>query len=42
VVSVLATGPNGRRFKSGRGDGSLKGDKIPQHTFIRMGSEAGG
>jgi hypothetical protein len=39
---VFATGPNGGRFKPGRGDGFFKGDKNPQHTFLRMGSKAGG
>jgi hypothetical protein len=28
VVSVLATGPKGRRFKPGRGDGFLRAIKI--------------
>jgi hypothetical protein len=31
VISVLATGPKDSGFKPGRGD------KIPQHTFLRMG-----
>jgi hypothetical protein len=42
VVSVLATGPKGRVFKLSRGDGFFKGDENPQHTFLRMGSKAGG
>jgi hypothetical protein len=42
VVSVLAIGPNGRGFKPGRGDGFLKGNKNPQHTFLGMESKAGG
>jgi hypothetical protein len=42
VVSVLATGPKVRRFKPARGDGLFKGDKNPQHTFLRRGSKAGG
>jgi hypothetical protein len=42
VVSVLATVPNGRGFKPCRDDGFFKGDKNPQHTFLRMGSKAGG
>jgi hypothetical protein len=40
VVSVLATGPKGRRFKHGRRDVFFKGDKNPQHTFLRMGTKA--
>jgi hypothetical protein len=41
VVSVIATGPKGRGFKPGQGDGFLRA-KNPQHTFLRMGSKAGG
>jgi hypothetical protein len=41
VASVLATGLNDRGFNPGRGDG-FKGDQNPQHTFLRMGSKAGG
>jgi hypothetical protein len=41
VVSVLATGPKGRGFKPGRGGEYFKGDKNPQHTFLRKGSKAG-
>jgi hypothetical protein len=37
VVSVLATGPKGCGFKHGQGDGSFKGDKNPQHTFLSDG-----
>jgi hypothetical protein len=37
VVSVLATGPKGCRFKPGQGDGFFKGDKNPQHTFLSDG-----
>jgi hypothetical protein len=36
VVSVLA-GPIGCVFESGQGDGLLKGDKNPQHTFVSDG-----
>jgi hypothetical protein len=32
VVSVLATGPNGRGFNPGRGDGFLKAIKIRSTT----------
>jgi hypothetical protein len=42
VVSVLATGPKGHGFKPGRGDGFLMAIKNPQHTFLRIESEAGG
>jgi hypothetical protein len=42
VVSVLATGTKGCGFVLGQEDGFLKGDKNPQHTFLRMGSKAGG
>jgi hypothetical protein len=42
VVSVLATGPTGRGFESGQGDGFLKVIKNLQHTFLRIGSKAGG
>jgi hypothetical protein len=41
VVSVLATGLEGGWFKPGRGDGFFKGDKNPQHTFLRRESKAG-
>jgi hypothetical protein len=40
VVSVLSTEPKVRRFKPSRGDGIFNGDKIPQHTFLWMGSKA--
>jgi hypothetical protein len=42
VVSVLATGPKGHGLKPGRGDGLFKGNKNPQHTFLRMGSKVRG
>jgi hypothetical protein len=42
VVSMFATGPKGRGFEPGQGDGFFKSDKNPQHTFLRMGSKAGG
>jgi hypothetical protein len=42
VVSVLTTGPKGRGFEPGEGDRFFKGDKNPQHTFLRTGSKAGG
>jgi hypothetical protein len=38
VVTVLVTGPKSRGFKPDRS----KGDKNPQHTFLRIGSKAGG
>jgi hypothetical protein len=41
VFIVLATGPEGRGFKPGRGYVFFKGDKNPQHTFLMMGNEAG-
>jgi hypothetical protein len=41
VVSVLATGPQGRGFEPGQGD-HFKGRKNPQHTYLRMGRKAGG
>jgi hypothetical protein len=31
VISVLATGPNGRGYKPGRDDGFLRAIKIPEH-----------
>jgi hypothetical protein len=40
VVDVLGTGFKGRRFEPMRL--IFKGDKNPMHTFIRMGSKAGG
>jgi hypothetical protein len=42
VVSVLVIGPEGRSFESGKGVGFFKGDKNPQHTFLRMGSKPRG
>jgi hypothetical protein len=42
VVSMLATGPKGRGFEPGQDDRFFKDDKNPQHTFLRMGSKAGG
>jgi hypothetical protein len=41
VVSVLAAGTKGRGLKPGRGDGFFKGDKNPQHAFLRMESTVG-
>jgi hypothetical protein len=40
VVSVLATGPKVRGFNPGRGRWIFKGDKNPQHNFLRRGSKA--
>jgi hypothetical protein len=42
VVSVLATGPNVRGFDSDRGRWIFKGDKNPEHHFLRRGSKAVG
>jgi hypothetical protein len=39
VVSVLATGPKVRGFDP---DGFFKGDKNPEHHFLRRGSNAVG
>jgi hypothetical protein len=41
VVSVLATGPKGRRFEPGLGDGFLRAIKIRSTPSFRMGSKAG-
>jgi hypothetical protein len=40
MVIVLAIGPKVRGFKPGRVRWIFKGDKSPQHTFLRKGSEA--
>jgi hypothetical protein len=40
VFSVLATGPKGRGFKPGRGDGYLRVIKI--RSTLQMGSKTGG
>jgi hypothetical protein len=37
VVSVLATGPKGCRFKTRPRRWIFKGDKNPQHTFLSDG-----
>jgi hypothetical protein len=43
VVSVLATGPKVRGFDPGRGRWIFfKGDKNPEHHFLRRGSKAVG
>jgi hypothetical protein len=42
VVSVLTTGPKGRGYKPGRGDGFLRTIKIRSTPSSRMGSKAGG
>jgi hypothetical protein len=42
VVSVLATGPKVRGFHPDRGRWILKGDKNPEHHFLRRGSKAVG
>jgi hypothetical protein len=41
VVSVLATGPKGCRFKPGQGDEFLRVIKIRSTPSSRMGSKAG-
>jgi hypothetical protein len=41
VVSVLATGPKGRGFETGQGDGLLRAIKIRSTPPSRMGSKAG-
>jgi hypothetical protein len=41
VVSVFATGPKGRGFKPGRGDGFSRAIKIRSPPSSRMGSKAG-
>jgi hypothetical protein len=40
VVSVLATGPKVRGFDPDRGRWIFKGDKNPEHNFLRRGSKA--
>jgi hypothetical protein len=40
VVSVLATGPNVRGFDLDLGRWIFKGDKNPEHHFLRRGSKA--
>jgi hypothetical protein len=42
VVSVLATGPKVRGFDPDRGRWIFKGDKIPEHHFLRRVSKAVG
>jgi hypothetical protein len=42
VVSVLATGPKVRGFDPDRGQWIFKGDKNPEHHFLRRGSKAVG
>jgi hypothetical protein len=42
VVSVLATGPKVRGFDPDRGRWIFKGDKNPEHNFLRRGSKAVG
>jgi hypothetical protein len=42
VVSVLATGPNVHWFDPDRGRWIFKGDKNPEHHFLRRGSKAVG
>jgi hypothetical protein len=42
VVVRLATAPNGRGFKPGRGSGFLKDDKNSPQAFLLMGSKDGG
>jgi hypothetical protein len=42
VVNVLATGPKVRGFDPDRGRWIFKGDKSPEHHFLRRGSKAVG
>jgi hypothetical protein len=42
VVNVLAIGPKVRGLKPGRGRCDFKGDKNPQHDFLRRVSKAVG
>jgi hypothetical protein len=42
VVSVLATGPKVRGLNLDRGRWIFKGDKNPEHHFLRRGSKAVG
>jgi hypothetical protein len=42
VVSVIATGPKVRWFDPDRGRWIFKGDKNPEHHFLRRGSKAVG
>jgi hypothetical protein len=42
VVSVLATGPKVRGFDPYRGRWVFKGDKNPEHHFLRRESKAVG
>jgi hypothetical protein len=42
VVSVLATGTKVRGFDPDRGRRIFKGDKHPEHHFLRRGSKAVG
>jgi hypothetical protein len=41
VVSVLATGPKGRGFEPGQGDGFLRAIKTRSTPSSRVGSKAG-
>jgi hypothetical protein len=42
VVSVFATGPKVCGFNPGRGRWIFKGDKNPEHNFLRRGRKAVG
>jgi hypothetical protein len=42
MVSVLSTGPKGRGFKPGRGDGFLRATKIQSTLSIGWKVKAGG
>ena len=39
MVSVLDTGPKFRGFDPDRGRWTFKGDKNPEHNFLRRGSK---
>jgi hypothetical protein len=41
-ASVLAIGTKVRGFNPSRGRSIFKGDRNPQHPFLRRGSKAGG
>jgi hypothetical protein len=42
IGNVLAIGSEVRGLKPGQGDGFLKGNKNPWHTFVWIGNKAGG
>jgi hypothetical protein len=40
MVIMLATGPKVQRFKPSQGQWTFKGNKNPQHSFLRSESKA--